>query len=103
MLNFLVNSIIHLNFHLRLLNTNPKYQLNIFRNHESEVEDAFRCFDRKGEGVVTRQELGFIFQVSIYSICNFSKYYIHCLQNLGGGVDLTEDEIESLLIEVDAL
>ena len=37
----------------------------IFRNHESEVEDAFRCFDRKGEGVVTRQELGFIFQVSI--------------------------------------
>ena len=24
-----------------------------------------------------------------------------CLQNLGGGVDLTEEEIESLLIEVD--
>ena len=32
---------------------------------------------------------------------NFSKYCNVCLQNLGGGVDLTEEEIESLLIEVD--
>ena len=32
---------------------------------------------------------------------NFSKYCNVRLKNLGGGVDLTEEEIESLLTEVD--
>jgi Ca2+-binding EF-hand superfamily protein len=33
------------------------------RNYESEIEVAFRCFDRHGNGFISRQELGHIFQV----------------------------------------
>ena len=67
------------------------------------MEDAFHCFDRKGEGYVTKQELGFIFQVlqiPSKKVFNFQDH-LEYVQNLGGGVELTEKEIESLLLEVD--
>ncbi|XP_023326163.1 calmodulin-A [Eurytemora carolleeae] len=51
------------------------------RNCESEIEIAFRCFDRHGVGFVTRTEL------------------MHIFQNIG--VKLTEEEIEELLTEAD--
>ena len=51
-----------------------------------------------------KQELGFIFQVGRTQIQiqqNYSKENNSYFQNLGGGVDLTEEEIHSLLLEVD--
>ncbi len=49
------------------------------RNYESEIEVAFRCFDRHGNGFISRQELGHIFQVSEerkFLPCSFYILYV---------------------------
>merc|ERR1712098_860545 len=51
------------------------------RNYDSQIEDAFRCFDKKGLGTIPRQEFEMI------------------VENLGE--KLSEEEIEGLLDEAD--
>merc|ERR1712189_167074 len=51
------------------------------RNYDAQIEDAFRCFDRKGQGTITRQDFEILFE------------------NLGE--KLSSEEIEGLLDEAD--
>ena len=34
------------------------------RNYDAQIEDAFRCFDRKGQGTITRQDFEILFEVN---------------------------------------
>merc|ERR1711915_113739 len=52
------------------------------RNYDAQIEDAFRCFDRKGQGTITRQDFEILFE------------------NLGE--KLTEEEKSGLLDEADS-
>merc|ERR1711915_809730 len=51
------------------------------RNYDAQIEDAFRCFDKKGLGTIPRQDFGLLFE------------------NLGE--KLSFEEIEGLLDEAD--
>ena len=68
------------------------------RNYDAQIEDAFRCFDKKGLGTIPRQDFEMLFEVS-YRAIQKNKTYLKTVQNLGE--KLSDEEKEGLLDEAD--
>ena len=45
------------------------------RNYDAQIEDAFRCFDKKGLGTIPRQDFEMLFEVS-YRALEENKIYL---------------------------
>ena len=44
------------------------YRMIMERNYDAQIEDAFRCFDKKGLGTIPRQDFELLFEVRIFTI-----------------------------------
>jgi len=38
------------------------YRMIMERNYDAQIEDAFRCFDKKGLGTIPRQDFELLFE-----------------------------------------